>query len=410
MSDALRRTPSFPRRHLDRRAINLVRRLQEAGHEAYLVGGCVRDLLLGERPKDFDVATSARPEQVRRIFRRSRIIGRRFKIVHVYMGREIFEVATFRSTPPEVEDADEVEDVQVIRDDNVYGSAREDAFRRDFTVNGLFLDPVAFEIVDWVGGLEDVAARRLRAIGDPAVRFREDPVRVLRLVKFLRRLGLEPAPAEVVAARETAALLAEAATARIAEELFRLMQTGDMEGVYLDLDGLGVLDLVLPEITDWEAGDPARRLRLLRRLRALDDTLAEVRAAGEEDPGYGFLLAILFGPLVEDELDPRLRTVPAREYAQVVATVLGGFQARARMPRTALMQASRYLLAQLRMDPPPFVKRRRAAAREAARMVEQDWFHGALELLRCRLEADGRDPALYDEWHELGLPSEGERR
>jgi len=409
MKGPRRLEPDFPRRRLDRRAVSLVRRLQEAGHEAYLVGGCVRDLLLDARPKDYDVATSARPEQVRRLFRRSRVIGRRFKIVHVYQGREIYEVATFRSAPREVEEADDVEDVQVIRDDNAYGTAEEDAFRRDFTVNGLFLDPVGFEIVDWVGGLADVEKRRLRAIGDPAVRFREDPVRVLRLVKFLRRLGLEPTDADVTAARETAALLAESATARISEELFRLMLTGDMEGVFLDLEGLDVIDVVVPELADWLARGGDRRERLLGRLRALDGTLAEIRSHGEQDPGYGFLLAVLFGPLVEEELDPAHRTVPAKEYAQVVATVLGGFQARARMPRTALSSASRYLLGQLRMDPPPFAKRRRNRAKDAARMVEQDWFRGALELLRCRLEADGREPDLYDEWHELGARAEDPR-
>jgi len=402
VSTPARITPDFPRRRLDRRAVSVVKRLQDAGYEAYLVGGCVRDLLLGQRPKDFDIATSARPEKVRRLFRRSQIIGRRFKIVHVYMGREIYECATFRGAPPESGDTP-AEAVQVIRDDNVYGSAAEDAFRRDFTVNGLFLDPVAFEIVDWVGGMADIKGRTLRSIGDPKVRFREDPVRVLRLVKFLRRLGLEPANAEVAAARDAAPMLQQAATARIAEELFRLMSTGEMEGVFLDLEGLGLLRVVMPEVDIWLQRGGDRREKLLARFRALDDTLAELKAARHDTPGYGFLLAILFGPMVEEEFDPKQRTVDTKEYAQVVAEVLGRFQARARLPRVAMAHASRYLLAQLRMDPPDFVRKPRSPEQEAPRTIEQDWFPGALEYLRCRLEAEGRDLSLFDQWHELSV-------
>ncbi len=143
-AEPIRTKPPFKRSYVDRRAISVVRRLQEEGFETYLVGGCVRDLLLGSRPKDFDIATSAKPETVRRLFRRSRMIGRRFRIVHVHHGREIFEVSTFRAEPPKQEG----KDVKVIRSDNVYGSVQEDANRRDFRVNGLFLDPIAGEIVD----------------------------------------------------------------------------------------------------------------------------------------------------------------------------------------------------------------------------------------------------------------------
>ena len=184
MSQGKRYPLPFNPRRLDRRAVDIVKRLQWDGHEAYLVGGCVRDHVLGLRPKDYDIATSATPGQVRRLFRRSRIIGRRFKIVHVYAGREIYEVATFRKEPPRGKD----EKAVPILDDNAFGTAKEDGLRRDFTVNGLFLDPVKKEIVDFVGGMEDLEARRLISIGPPDLRFREDPVRVLRLIKFMRRL------------------------------------------------------------------------------------------------------------------------------------------------------------------------------------------------------------------------------
>ncbi|MEM8714125.1 MAG: hypothetical protein AAGG01_24535, partial [Planctomycetota bacterium] len=175
---------------LDRDAKRVVKRLQQHGHEAYFVGGCVRDLLIGRRPKDFDVATSARPSEVRRIFRNCRIIGRRFKLAHVFYGDHIIETATFRAAPHEDGQTGDGEDLLIV-DDNEYGTAESDARRRDFTVNALFLDPTTHEILDHVGGLKDLKARTLKTIGDPEVRMAEDPVRILRAVKFATRLDLE---------------------------------------------------------------------------------------------------------------------------------------------------------------------------------------------------------------------------
>ena len=397
MSAPQRAPLPFSRRLLDRAAVGIVEELQRAGFEAYLVGGCVRDLLLGERPKDWDVATAARPNQVLRVFRRARVIGRRFKIVHVYRGRDIYEVATFRRTPQGLEGDGESDEVEVIRDDNAFGSAEEDANRRDFTVNALFLDPVAGEIVDWVGGLRDVERKRLRCIGEPEVRFQEDPVRVLRMIKFMRRLGLDPMPQEVEAARKHARDLAHAAPARIAEELFRLMRTGQMEGVLEDLKHLGVLDLVLPELARW-LQDPARYRKLRARLHAFDGMVLEGRA-----PDPALSLAVLFGPRVEEEFDPKQRTIRVDELAQVPAHVLGEFQARARVPRVALQGAAGILLAQLRMDPPEWLPVKGRKRRDPVRIVGQDAFSDALECLRIRLEGDGRDLGPYDEWHEWAV-------
>lgn len=401
--EALRRRLPFSRRRLDRAGTEIVRRLQEAGFETYFVGGCVRDLLLGRRPKDFDIATAARPNQVRRLFRRSRVIGRRFRLVHVYSGRQIFEVATFRRVPPELEEGE----VRMIREDNTFGTAAEDARRRDFTVNALFLDPVAGEIVDWVGGLEDLAARRLRSIGDPRLRFREDPVRILRLIKFLRRLELEPGPAEVAAARELAPHVADAAPPRVAEEVFRLMVTGDMAGVVEDLLALGILPLVLPEVDAWLRRGGDRLARLLARLEVFD---AWVREGGE--PCYSLRLAVLLGPLFEEELDPATRTLDARDPAQVVSRILAGLQRRARLPRWVLSRCQRLVLVQQRLDPPPEARRRRRRRRkvDTGSLLAQEWFPDALELLRCRLEADGRDLEIYDRWRERALSLEGEAR
>ena len=381
--------PPFKRSFLDRRAVSVVRKLQEEGYETYLVGGCVRDLLLGSRPKDFDIATSAKPEKVRRLFRRSRMIGRRFRIVHVHHGREIFEVSTFRATPPKQEQ----QHVKVIRNDNVYGSAFEDAHRRDFTVNGLFLDPIAGEIVDWVGGMQDVENRVLHSIGDPEVRFREDPVRILRLIKFMRRLDLAPGEAEIIAAERHAQDLAHAAPARLAEEVFRLLATGQAEGVFEDLQALKILRYVIPELRDWLRQSQVHRKALQSRLGALDEM-----AANGLQADYDFHLAVLFGARVEQEFDPEQRRLKVKEYPQIVAALLGEFQQRARLPRVAVASASNILLAQLRMDPPDFVTRGSRKRWNSNALVAQPWFPLALSYLKLRLKAEGRDLQLWRDW------------
>lgn len=219
----------------------VLKRLVRNGHEAYLVGGCVRDLLLGRKPKDFDVATSAHPAEVRDLFRNSRIIGRRFTLVHVlFQGRKVIEVATFRRTPDN--------EGALIRSDNVYGSADEDAYRRDFTINALFYCLETNHILDWVGGMKDIQSRLVRTIGQPDVRFYEDPVRILRAIKFAGRLdlGIEPGDYEaIVYCRES---LRQAARPRVAEEILRLLRGGQARrSLYIAWE-TGVLDVLLPEL------------------------------------------------------------------------------------------------------------------------------------------------------------------
>jgi poly(A) polymerase len=184
---------------LDPDALKVVNRLRQYGHQAYFVGGCVRDLLVGRQPKDFDVATSALPSEVRGIFRNCRLIGRRFRLAHVYFkGGKIVEVSTFRANPAEVveetpappEEGEEKEDL-LINDDNVFGTAEQDARRRDFTINGLFYDVAEGRVIDFVGGLRDLRQQQVRTIGDPEVRMREDPVRILRAVRFACRLEFD---------------------------------------------------------------------------------------------------------------------------------------------------------------------------------------------------------------------------
>ncbi len=180
---------------VDRHAIYVLEKLAAAGHTAYLVGGSVRDLLLGRKPKDFDISTSARPEEVKRVFRNCILIGRRFRLAHIRFGRKIIEVATFRAGDP---DSDEI----IVRD-NIWGSPEEDALRRDFTINGLFYDPATQSIIDYVGGYLDIKKNYLRTIGQPHLRFKQDPVRMIRMLKFQARFGFEVDPDTRVALLES---------------------------------------------------------------------------------------------------------------------------------------------------------------------------------------------------------------
>lgn len=272
---------------IDADVLKVVRRLVRYGHEAYLVGGCVRDLLLGRRPKDFDVATSARPEQVRALFRNSRIIGRRFRLVHVlFQGGKVHEVATFRKNPKE-----EVEEGEgagseaarpdlLIRSDNAFGQAFEDAVRRDFTINALFYDAEAGEILDWVGGMHDLKNRVVNTIGQPETRFREDPVRVLRALKFAGRLDLGMT-AEVydgiVYCRDALEL---AARPRLSEEILRLLRGGRARRTMYMAWETGVLDVLLPELASLlydAAEDDLAARRVWRLLEFIDRRSADER-------------------------------------------------------------------------------------------------------------------------------------
>ncbi len=258
----------FPSGSIDPDVRKVVRRLARHGHEAYLVGGCVRDLMLSRSPKDFDVATSALPEEVRELFRNSRIIGRRFRLVHVmFHGRKVIEVATFRRSPHASADG------ELIRNDNAYGDAHEDARRRDFTINGLFYDVETHRVIDWVGGMRDIRRRLVRTIGEPEMRFREDPVRILRAIKFSGRLDLGITPDvydAIVYCRETLEL---SARPRVAEEILRQLRSGHARRCTYIAWETGVLDVLLPELAAllYDAdGDDTPGARVWRHLSYID--------------------------------------------------------------------------------------------------------------------------------------------
>jgi poly(A) polymerase len=229
------------RKSIDPDALRVLYRLKNQGFVAYLVGGGVRDLLLERQPKDFDIGTSAHPQQVRKLFRNCFIVGRRFRLAHVRFGRKVVEVSTFRraSTPEEGD--------TLIRRDNTFGSPEEDAFRRDFTVNALFYDIANFSVIDWVDGLPDLQARVIRTIGDPAVRLREDPVRMLRAVALAARLGFTIDRDTAEAVRSLRGEIVRSSPARILEELYKILRQGRSRETLQMLHEYGLLAYLLPE-------------------------------------------------------------------------------------------------------------------------------------------------------------------
>ncbi len=273
-------------------ALRVIKTLQENGFQAYVVGGAVRDLLLQKSPKDFDVATNATPEQIRRLIRRSRIIGRRFQIIHVPCHDEIVEVTTFRGHAPHDHHSQTDEHGRLTRD-NVFGSLEEDAARRDFTANALFYDPVHNILLDYFSGTKDIAARRLVMIGDPVQRFREDPVRLLRAIRFSAKLGFTLDAALIGPLRELGNLLSPIPESRLFDELLKLLVSGQARSCLELLHQFGLHPHLLPHLdTLWANPDQTHFITL-----ALDNTDERLRDKKPVSPG--FLLAALFWPPVQ---------------------------------------------------------------------------------------------------------------
>jgi poly(A) polymerase-like protein len=250
------------RKNIDPDALKVLYRLKNHGFVAYLVGGGVRDLLLERQPKDFDIGTSAHPQQVKKLFRNCFIVGRRFRLCHVRFGRKVIEVSTFRrQAEPEEGDT-------LIRRDNTFGSPEEDAFRRDFTVNALFYDIATFSVIDWVGGLADVQARVIRTIGDPGVRLREDPVRMLRAVALAARLSFSIDRDTVEAIRALRSEIVRSSPARILEEFYKILRQGRSRETFRQLHDVGLLAYLLPEADHAIASGGERLLESLGRLDA----------------------------------------------------------------------------------------------------------------------------------------------
>jgi poly(A) polymerase len=378
---------------IDPDAVKVVQRLRDFGHAAYLVGGCVRDLLLGRKPKDFDVVTSATPPEIKKHFKNCRIIGRRFRLAHIFYGPKIIETSTFRANPREMEEEDgdgpETESGDLlIRRDNVFGTPEQDARRRDFTVNGLFYDIETRHVIDHVEGLPDLEARVVRTIGDPDIRFREDPIRILRAVKFAARCDLTIEPETYRRMMEHRQEIAKCAQARVSEEFYRLLRAGAAKRSLELLVETDLLELLVPELAKSLRGEPAdaeaalRRARLWRYLEALDHSTLRRPVA----PTNALLLAALLLPPLRDALDPDSNGV--RDIGQLVTQSLVPPLERLRPSRRDSELARQILLALRYLLPS---RRPRRGRRD---MEGREFYGEAIRLAEIVAEAEAADPSL----------------
>ena len=284
---------SISRRRIPENVLKVLYRLHRSGYRAYLCGGSVRDLLMSRTPKDFDIATDAHPTEIRRLFRNSRIIGRRFRLVHVIFQDMIVEVSTFRREPER--GTDENADL-LVTDDNTFGSPLQDARRRDFTINGLFYNIADFSVIDYIGGLEDLDAHRVRVIGDPDVRFREDPVRMMRAIEFASRLDFEIEPATWDAIVRHRADILKASPPRVSEEILDLLRRGWSNGAFSLMVRSGLIEPLLPEIYNTIKDD--RSPYFWKMLEVLDRTVLAGRKVSD-----AVSLSVLLLPWVIEELE-----------------------------------------------------------------------------------------------------------
>jgi poly(A) polymerase len=359
--------------------------LQEGGHKAFVVGGAVRDLLVGHPPKDYDIATSATPEEVRALFRRSRIIGRRFKIVHVMSGSETIEVSTFRASQV-AENAETDEHGRVLRD-NVYGSQAEDATRRDFTVNALYYDPTTEQIVDYHHGVADLKQKTLRIIGDPRARYREDPVRMLRGVRLGAKLGLTLDPAARHPIREMASLLENVPAARLFDEMLKLLFSGYAVKCLQQLREEGLHHGLLPLLDVILEQPMGERFVWL----SLENTDERVRQDKSVSPG--FLFATLLWHEVLANWEERKRNGDPSQPALFTAMdeVLDAQATKLAITRRIVGDIKEIWALQPRFD--------KCSGRTPYRLIEQPRFRAAWDFLRLRAQS-GEIPMALPEWWE----------
>ncbi|HUW98130.1 MAG TPA: polynucleotide adenylyltransferase PcnB [Acidiferrobacter sp.] len=382
-------------------ARQVIEKLQDAGYTAYLVGGCVRDLVLGREPKDFDVVTQARPEEIRQIFRNARLIGRRFRLAHVHFGRDIIEVATYRAAPSADQDHG-----------NVFGTAEEDAFRRDFTVNALYYDPEEGVIRDYVNGLQDLADGFLRVIGNPEERFREDPVRMLRAVRFAAKLGLQLTPDSRELVPRLGPLLQEVAPARLFEEMLKLFHAGNAAATYEALEGHRLFEALFPTVAAVRKAGANQESLLAKALINSDRRIAENKPV---TPAFLFA-ALLWEPVREAAVAAIADGMaPVEAWQKAAEQVLREQLKIVTIPKRFSLPMREIWSLQSRFD--------RRSGRQAFRFLESKRFRAAYDFLGLRASSGELDPGLFDWWTRFqevtpaeqeamveGLSEQGEKR
>jgi poly(A) polymerase len=392
-------------RSLDIDAVKVVNRLHQNGHEAYLVGGCVRDLLVGRTPKDFDIATSALPSEVRGTFRNCRLIGRRFRLAHVYFrGGKIIEVSTFRANPitdlepTEPVPNEERSDDLLIDDDNVFGTAEQDARRRDFTINGLFYDVAEGRVLDFVRGRRDLEQRLVRTIGDPERRMREDPIRILRAVRFASRLEFDIEPRTYAAMEGAVEDLPRCAPPRLLEDTFRILRGGVAEPGLALLLALDALRYLLPPIDGYLKAYGLEGERTLAAFARAADTRIKAGEALED----AVLLAVLLVPLMRATPESSTKAPEAPEppsaVPEAIESMLQELVRTARLPRRIAERCRMMLLAQATLSG----QRRRRG--NLASFRRHPLFNESLTVFACTVEATGEGEAELQAWQSGQAP------
>ncbi len=392
---------NISRSRVSENALKVLYRLQKEGFDAYLVGGCVRDLLLGREPKDFDVVTNADPDQVKKVFRNCRIIGRRFRLAHVYFGKDVVEVATFRGAAESQNDKQlSNPDGRLLRD-NVYGSIEEDVWRRDFTVNALYYNIKDFTVIDYVNGMKDHEAGTLRLIGDPQTRFREDPVRMLRAVRFAVKLGFKIDPVCEQALFGMADLLAHIPSARLYDETLKLFLSGHALQTFESLRHYGLFKVLFPDTEDClseQDGDFPRML-IVKALQNCDNRVAD----GKSVTAYFLFAALLWEPvqaLAKRKIDAGESEYLA--YQEAADSIIGKQVKRTAMPRYISLAMREVWSLQ-----PKFNAR---IGLKPVRLLAHPRFRAGYDFLVLRTETGGVDAGLSAWWETYQQASEAEQK
>lgn len=395
------------RKDISPSALKVLYRLNDAGYEAYLVGGCIRDLLLGQQPKDFDVVTNAHPDQVRQVFKNCRLIGRRFRLAHVVFGREIIEVATFRGHHSGGEEDENIptgvrsDDGQILRD-NVYGTIEEDAERRDFTINALYYSVNDFAIYDFANGVAAIENRCIELIGDPETRYREDPVRMLRAIRFATKLNMDIAPATAAPIAELAVLLKNIPAPRLFDESLKLLMAGKAFDNFVMLRDFGIIKQLLPQLHKVLKQDSEGKAFSMIA-SALQNT--DERVAQDKPVTPAFIYAALLWYPVELRMqtllvESGLNDIDALNIA--MTEVLDDVQRVIAIPKRFTMSIRDIWALQTRLP--------KRAGRRAFKLLELPKFRGAFDFLQQRAAAEGgalTELALW--WQRFQLADEAGR-
>jgi poly(A) polymerase len=376
------------RRRIPENVLKVLYRLHRSGYRAYLCGGSVRDLLMMRTPKDFDIATDAHPAAIRRLFRNSRIIGRRFRLAHVIFQDMIVEVSTFRREPERGTD----ENAELlITDDNTFGSPLQDARRRDFTINALFYNIADFSVIDYVGGLDDLKQKRVRVIGDPDIRFREDPVRMMRAIEFAARLGFEIEHDTYEAILRHRTEILKASPPRVAEEILEVLRRGWSREAFRRMVDSGLLEPLLPEVYRAIAGD--RTPYFWKMTEVLDRTVQSGRKISD-----AVLLSVLLLPWVMDELEQEEKRKPKLRIGEVMLFIRELIQpvcARMALPATTRHHIEQAVETLWRLLEPP------SDRRSQIRFVYREPFHDALALLELYAFSSGKYVEVFRQWQSF---------